>query len=196
MSAHESMRERSKQRQAAEAGVAARGRRRPPALAPLLLLLPLLILPAAQAEWTEAAPVALQQAQLLPPAAYRPVAWSVEEVGAMRRALLPPAAYRPVAWSAEEVAGMRRALLQRTATASGTLQLPICELDLSYRIVDLLAENFTAILTLTNNREVCAARRLPLVPLPAPLSPPVPVPAPANARPAPLALPPARRSWT
>ncbi len=34
-------------------------------------------------------------------------------------------------------------------------QLPICELNLGYRVVDVGTANFTSIVTLTNNREVC-----------------------------------------
>ncbi|PSC72410.1 Serine threonine-kinase CTR1 [Micractinium conductrix] len=59
---------------------------------------------------------------------------------------------------------MRRRALQQmraedgsggdTAGSLGSTKLPICELNLAYRIVDLTAANFTAVVTLTNNREL------------------------------------------
>lgn len=82
---------------------------------------------------------------------------------------LPPdligiSTYQPVSWTAEQVEGMRRrALLQQAAgggpslgaDGSGSkLALPVCELGLSYRIVELQGGNFTSVVTLQNNREV------------------------------------------
>ena len=81
--------------------------------------------------------------------------------------LLRPGTYQPVQWTAEQVESMRRrALLQQAAggglaagggdSGSGGrgLALPVCELGLSYRIVELEGANFTSVVTLQNNREV------------------------------------------
>ena len=77
--------------------------------------------------------------------------------------------YAPIVWTPEQVAAMRRRALQQmraedgsggdTAGSLGSTKLPICELNLAYRIVDLTAANFTAVVTLTNNREVGAGRQ-------------------------------------
>lgn len=78
--------------------------------------------------------------------------------------LLGISTYQPVSWTAEQVEGMRRrALLQQAAGggpllgadgSGGKLALPVCELGLSYRIVELQGGNFTSVVTLQNNREV------------------------------------------
>ncbi|PRW56562.1 serine threonine- kinase CTR1-like isoform X1 [Chlorella sorokiniana] len=76
--------------------------------------------------------------------------------------LLGPSTYRPISWTAEQVDGMRRrALLQQAAGggpslggSGGKLALPVCELGLSYRIVELEGGNFTSVVTLQNNREL------------------------------------------
>lgn len=77
--------------------------------------------------------------------------------------LLGPGIYRPISWTAEQVDSMRRrALLQQAVGggaglgdgSGGKLALPVCELGLSYRIVELEGANFTSVVTLQNNREV------------------------------------------
>lgn len=98
----------------------------------------------------------------------------------------------PMAWSADQVARTHhRALLQAlaaggsagTAGAAGSelelpstdssaapfsQQLPVCELNLGYRIVDVGNSNFTSIVTLTNNREVRLGGEVPLLKQPWP----------------------------
>lgn len=101
-----------------------------------------LLLPLAQAGWADVALTVPGEAQLLPLDAYKPITWTPEQVEVMRR----------------------RALLQQQAeggggggaasTSSSPPRLPVCELNLGYRVVDLTAANFSSIVTLTNNREV------------------------------------------
>jgi hypothetical protein len=76
-------------------------------------------------------------------------------------------AYAPVKWTQRQVEGMRRrALLQQRAEGlapavglgSSPAQLPVCELMLSFRVVDLGPFNFSSIVTLTNHREVGCRR--------------------------------------
>lgn len=85
-------------------------------------------------------------------------------------ALSPPgqpdflhSAYAPVEWTQHQHGGMRRRVLLQQA--SGGLAVgaglggipwgsPVCELMLSYRVVDLGPFNFSSIVTLTNHREV------------------------------------------
>lgn len=105
-------------------------------LAAGLLLLALLLVPPTAAGWADLALTPPGEPELLPRDAYRPISWTQQQVESMRR----------------------RALLQQLAGGGGggaaVPQLPVCELQLSYRVVDLTAANFSSVATITNNREL------------------------------------------
>jgi hypothetical protein len=67
--------------------------------------------------------------------------------------VLPADAYLPVTWTQRQVASMRRRALLQTASGSSR-QLPVCELMLAFRPVDVSSSNFSSIVTLTNNRDL------------------------------------------
>ncbi len=102
--------------------------------------------------------------------------------------LLPPFVPPPHTWTSDKFERAQRRYLQQqlqedvpTATSGGaanaaaapaaamaamTTSLPVCELSLGYRVVDLSWNNFTSILTLVNNREVGWQHHLQLPPMP------------------------------
>ncbi|KAI3428099.1 hypothetical protein D9Q98_006482 [Chlorella vulgaris] len=67
--------------------------------------------------------------------------------------VLPADAYLPVTWTQWQVASMRRRALLQSASGSSR-QLPVCELMLAFRPVDISTTNYSSVLTLTNNRDL------------------------------------------
>lgn len=119
-------------------------------MALLLPLLPLLPTPAS-AGWADVAFRLPGEVELQPD--FRPVALTPEQVARMRRRALLQALAEDEGSGVAGAAGSEFPTTGSSA-APASQQLPVCELNLGYRIVDVGASNFTSIVTLTNNREV------------------------------------------